>query len=438
MHYTVSVDGPQLEQPDQGPYLPIWQSSPYLTPELPNNNQLRTHELAQRVLDNAFASFGTFITIPAGTLDSRDPRTSYYSTLQSVQERKEVPFQGDPMAVLYIPVFDSFDRARRKVVGVLTSLIHWSVYFRKILPESARGIVVVLHSNECADGTFDAEEAEELARDQGRDLLTTIVISEVAQQNDDSTGEEGSDNGHEIVEAMDDDLSDFDPDMESEQVNPGKNGHEGAIEESHQNVDKKGAQFTYVLDGSEVKPLGFGDLHDPKFDKWGRKATFGQVSLPDGTAMGITLDHKCSYHIHVYPSQEFFDEYQTSTPFTITATMVSVFAIAILLFLLYDCLVGRRQKLVLRKATQSTAIMSSLFPKNVRDRLMEDENTSRKQNRAATTKGRIKGFLAGDRDCPENDDPSLATIADLFPHCKAAVSTLVYCTSCCFLKIWVP
>jgi hypothetical protein len=42
-----------------------------------------------------------------------------------------------------------------------------------------------------------------------------------------------------------------------------------------------------------------------------------------------------------------------------------------LVFLLYDRLVERRQKKVMSTAVQSSAIVSSLFPSQVRDRLFQ-------------------------------------------------------------------
>jgi hypothetical protein len=44
-----------------------------------------------------------------------------------------------------------------------------------------------------------------------------------------------------------------------------------------------------------------------------------------------------------------------------------------IVFVLYDCLVQKRQKKVMTSAQQSNAIVSSLFPAQVLDRLMGDD-----------------------------------------------------------------
>jgi class 3 adenylate cyclase len=91
------------------------------------------------------------------------------------------------------------------------------------------------------------------------------------------------------------------------------------------------------------------------------------------------------------------------------------------MFCFYDRLVERRQSLVLRKATQSGAIVSSLFPKNVRERLMQDNEADKKRNFMAPNH-RLKNFLGGD---VETNDDGARAIADLFPHCTVLFADIV-------------
>jgi len=173
--------------------------------------------------------------------------------------------------------------------------------------------------------------------------------------------------------------------------------------------------FTYKIDGPNVIPLGHGDLHNKQYDDFERIATFADVvTISDGTASGMAFDTKtCPYSIRVYPSEEFVRIYKTSTPFVITFAVAAVFALAIVMFFVYDYLVERRQKNLMRKATQTHDIVASLFPKSVRDRLLQDAD--RKQtDRISGPASRVRNFLVdgdqGDKD--ENQAP----IADLFPN----------------------
>ena len=87
----------------------------------------------------------------------------------------------------------------------------------------------------------------------------------------------------------------------------------------------------------------------------------------------------------------------------------------------------RRQKLVMKRAVQSRAIVSSLFPAAVRDRLSKADDSSASRagkgdpnargfkNRAGKTNARLKTFL---NDGGQDKRPAheLRPIADLFPH----------------------
>ena len=98
--------------------------------------------------------------------------------------------------------------------------------------------------------------------------------------------------------------------------------------------------------------------------------------------------------------------------------------------------VERRQSKVMRSATRTNAIVSSLFPENVRDRLLEDQEREIQRQEAH---GRMTSFMsAGAREGTKafgsdgEDSTTSATIfgsrpiADLFPEttimCKLAES----------------
>jgi hypothetical protein len=175
--------------------------------------------------------------------------------------------------------------------------------------------------------------------------------------------------------------------------------------------------FTYRIDGEKVTPLGHGDLHDTAYDEYERTATLRNMkSIPDGTAQGIPLhqiDGECPYSIRVYPSTAFYKEYSTNTPHLLTFAVACVFLFTFIMFFLYDYLVERRQRILMKKATQTHQIVASLFPKNVRDRLLQDDNDKKKEGGLMVPNNRLKKFLNGDEG---NNQMGQAPIADLFPH----------------------
>jgi class 3 adenylate cyclase len=94
-------------------------------------------------------------------------------------------------------------------------------------------------------------------------------------------------------------------------------------------------------------------------------------------------------------------------------TVVIVFLFTIMMFLIYDRLVERRQTMVLNKAVQSSAIVSSLFPRMYADRLLQQNNSGQfsVSTSYSSNNKRLKSFLIGDNETNENEQP----IADLFP-----------------------
>lgn len=162
------------------------------------------------------------------------------------------------------------------------------------------------------------------------------------------------------------------------------------------------------------------DLHDPTFDDWEVETAILQSGkTADGTRDGLPFSSTdCLYSMSIFPSQVFVEDYKSPIPAIVVSVVAFVFLFTIFLFCFYDRLVERRQSLVLRKAVQSTAIVSSLFPVNVRERLMKTAATGAIDN----TSGAIGNFREKLRNKDGVDkglagDDDQGPIADLFPNC---------------------
>jgi hypothetical protein len=82
---------------------------------------------------------------------------------------------------------------------------------------------------------------------------------------------------------------------------------------------------------------------------------------------------------------------------------------------MFNWIVEKRQNMVLDTAVQSTVIISSLFPKQVRDRLLQTEE---QENQLGTSRP-LRKYGAGS---------VLSTahpIADFFPHCSVFFADVV-------------
>lgn len=78
---------------------------------------------------------------------------------------------------------------------------------------------------------------------------------------------------------------------------------------------------------------------------------------------------------------------------------------------MYDVMVQRRNEALIHKAAQSSAIVTSLFPGKLRERMLEES----KSNKKASPRD-LKSFLhKGDgKEVDEAEDKSLRPIAELY------------------------
>lgn len=187
--------------------------------------------------------------------------------------------------------------------------------------------------------------------------------------------------------------------------------------------DSCGGQYSYKIEGEEVFPLGKGDFHDKNFDGMKRTIDFTQVeNIADGTEFGLPLNQKfCPISMDIYPSSEFYNLFTTATPIIMTCAIFGIFIFTAFMFVCYDRLVERRQALVMEKAIQTNNIVASLFPANVRDRLMQQATNDANDNKGDSflaPNRRLKGYLDGGDEEIMSDTP----IADLFPHCTGMSS----------------
>eukprot|EP00339_Tiarina_fusa_P025260 CAMPEP_0117016014 /NCGR_PEP_ID=MMETSP0472-20121206/12683_1 /TAXON_ID=693140 ORGANISM="Tiarina fusus, Strain LIS" /NCGR_SAMPLE_ID=MMETSP0472 /ASSEMBLY_ACC=CAM_ASM_000603 /LENGTH=1517 /DNA_ID=CAMNT_0004719937 /DNA_START=135 /DNA_END=4688 /DNA_ORIENTATION=+ len=183
-----------------------------------------------------------------------------------------------------------------------------------------------------------------------------------------------------------------------------------------------GQGYTYSVDGEEAHLVGEGDQHDSKYDYLSESISFSDLINPADRRIErfarVDVNHEyCPYHLHVYPSQDLEDDFVTNNAVIYTVCVIVIFAFTGLIFLAYDYTVETRQKRVMKRAVQSRAIVSSLFPAAVRDRLFrnDDSTASKGKNNKQANKSRIKSFL-NDANQEQRPAPELRPIADLFPH----------------------
>ena len=196
--------------------------------------------------------------------------------------------------------------------------------------------------------------------------------------------------------------------------------------------------FTYQINGQTAVFVGDGDRHDPSFDSLKHVYNVNSIQQSDTynireSSIRLNTGY-CPYTLSVYPSSQLRNEYITYKPAVYTFCVALAFVLISAVAITYDCVVQRRLKTVLDSALESRAIVSSLFPANVRDRLFESDGQPRKERafgeavddkqadrqhhlNAHPAKLRLKTFL---HEGPKGGTPDILQtkpIADLFPHC---------------------
>jgi len=182
--------------------------------------------------------------------------------------------------------------------------------------------------------------------------------------------------------------------------------------------------FSYEINGKRATFLGMYDAHNPKYDhlKLSAEYSFGHNNNGNDDSndeafssyTGVPVDDTLQYRLEVYPGQALEEEHLSSNPIYFALSIACVFVLCAIVFWIYNMLVEQRQRLVLTTAVKSTAVVDSMFPENVRDRLLENAVTPQESN--SSKKAAPSSRLL---ETPEtNKDPkaslSSAPIADHF------------------------
>lgn len=169
--------------------------------------------------------------------------------------------------------------------------------------------------------------------------------------------------------------------------------------------------FTYEIDGNQAVYRGEGDLHDTNFDSLERWISFNENYANPATPQ--TPGH-CVFNYRVYPSKVFREDASSALPFLFAIVVALIFACTATTFMVYDRFVQDRNNKVIKTAAKSNSFLSSLFPSNIRDRLLET-------GEAELDPG-FSAFLG-----PAKKRKNAAPIADLFTDTTVMCKWYFFC-----------
>ena len=159
--------------------------------------------------------------------------------------------------------------------------------------------------------------------------------------------------------------------------------------------------FTYRIDGPVVTYLGPGDRHDPSYDYLMVSADVAEyvntLALPTTRSYtAVNLNNEfLAYKLRVYPSSETEDDCLTNEPVIFTVVVAMVFLFTSLIFMAYDLFVARRQRIVMKRALASGAIVNSLFPEQVRKQLYQENENKQKEEPNSTAESFMRALASG-------------------------------------------
>lgn len=170
---------------------------------------------------------------------------------------------------------------------------------------------------------------------------------------------------------------------------------------------------TFSIRGVNVEYRGSGNRASTRFEDIAETAFVDENGFViEEDTIQLTLNQDvCRYTLKVYPTEEHFNHYNDNFPVIITSTVAAVFLFTVAVIIAYDIMIEKRQRQVLDTAKRSTAIVSSIFPKSVRDKLM----SAPVQGNA--TKLRTLAQQGNTSSMDISDIGKGGPIADLFPEC---------------------
>eukprot|EP00934_Nitzschia_sp_Nitz4_P003459 Nitzschia sp. Nitz4//scaffold506_size4488//37//3349//NITZ4_009244-RA/size4488-snap-gene-0.0-mRNA-1//-1//CDS//3329553613//3449//frame0 len=170
--------------------------------------------------------------------------------------------------------------------------------------------------------------------------------------------------------------------------------------------------FTFNLDGPRVYYVGEGDFHDRNYDylETYQDLMEGSYSHPNFT----TNTGHCRYSMRIYASDSFTSSLEKRIPMIFAIVVACFFGMVAGVFYMYDVFVQRRNEKLVNNAARSNAIVASLFPSNIRDRLLNVNQQSADIRRKSGALG-LKGFMSGEMEA--QDDTNSKPLADLFLEC---------------------
>lgn len=131
-----------------------------------------------------------------------------------------------------------------------------------------------------------------------------------------------------------------------------------------------GNNYTYVVNGGKADVATYGAYHDSSYDGMEIRNRFFWKEHPSG------LSRHCHFDLVIYPSKEFEDAHKSNAPWILGVTIGVAIFFAGCAFYAFKLIMAKRQAKLQDQAKRAEAIVASVFPKSIGERLIAEAHDS--------------------------------------------------------------
>ncbi len=184
-----------------------------------------------------------------------------------------------------------------------------------------------------------------------------------------------------------------------------------------------GQEATFRIRGANVTLLAEQDVHDPQYNHMAIIASFAEFANPPELIELDEIEGVCSFTMIFYPNKELEEQYLSTQPLWFAMIVLGVFFVTSILFFLFDRLQTRQRDNIIQTAKKQNIIVSSLFPKSVQAKILEQVDAEN-DKLSKVGKAGLRQFMSHEETngqqheinrtlgIPDKSKP----IADLFPE----------------------
>lgn len=191
-----------------------------------------------------------------------------------------------------------------------------------------------------------------------------------------------------------------------------------------------GGVYSFSVKDLTSQFLGTGDIHDLTVEDYVPSSSSDTVEFlrlfDNHGRENLDPSLTCAYVVSVFPTAAYRDHFFTFKPHYYRGMILGALALLITAFVVSEKLIGKSQKRVVNAAKQSDALVRSLFPGKVADRLYQEQKMRQEERERLkasghfieTQKSRLKTMMGSNNLHPNlgSEQPGTAPIADLFPN----------------------